>query len=198
MSFVQVPVLRIKQCPDTSRWYRAHVGCFVPHRAWSATDGYKSTEPGGYTNFVRTEDAEPTTALVRAADLTKWPYSHTQRNLVKHMTPTKPLGCAGSCEGLGICQALDGCQDKARIDAQMAKPKSKGQSHAHSWAEAAVNIAVGFAVSVVITALVLPAYGHHVTLAENLQITAIFTVASLLRSYALRRVFNHITTREPA
>lgn len=194
MKFIKVPVLRIKQCPDTSRWYKRHVGHFVPHRAWNPEDGYKSTEPGGYTNYVRTQDAEPTTALVRVADLHKWPYNHVQLNATKPVTMAKPLGCAGSCKDMGICQAPDDCRDKAAIDAELTK--AKGQSHAHSWTEAAMNIAVGFAVSVVITALVLPAYGHHVTLSENLQITAIFTVSSLLRSYALRRFFNHITTRE--
>lgn len=71
-----------------------------------------------------------------------------------------------------------------------------GQTRAHSCAEAVVNIAVGFGVSVVITAIVLPAYGHPVSLTENLQITLIFTVASLLRSYALRRFFNHLTTQK--
>ena len=45
-------------------------------------------------------------------------------------------------------------------------------------------------VSVALTAVVLPAYGHAVTFSQNLQITAIFTVASILRSYALRRWFN--------
>jgi hypothetical protein len=190
MKLVQVPVLRIKQCPDTSRWYRAHVGRLVPHRAWSAADGYKSTEPGGYTNFVRTEDAEPTTALVREADLAKWPYSHMQGRQLTPVTVAKPTPCAGSCEALGICQALADCQDKPRIDAQLAaKPKAAGQSRLGSAGEAVVNIAVGFGVSVVITAWLLPAMGHQVSLSENVLMTSVFTVASLIRSYAIRRAF---------
>jgi hypothetical protein len=225
MKMVQVPVLRIKQCPDTSRWYRAHVGRFVPHRAWSAADGYKSTEPGGYTNFVRTEDAEPTTALVREADLDKWPYSHMQGRQLTPVTVAKPTPCAGSCEALGICQALEDCQDKHRIEAQLAKgmvpkrwpwpappegpPTRKitegvkihdeaapvGQSRAHSMAETLASIAVGFVISMVILALVLPAFGHHITLAENFWIACIFTVARVLRGYGMRRLFNHLHTR---
>jgi hypothetical protein len=55
---------------------------------------------------------------------------------------------------------------------------------------------VGFAVSVVITAWLLPAMGHQVSLSENVLMTSVFTVASLLRSYGVRRIFNHITTRK--
>lgn len=64
------------------------------------------------------------------------------------------------------------------------------QSRTASLAEALINVAIGFAVSVGLTAVVLPAYGHHVTLGQNLQITAIFTVASIARGYAVRRLFN--------
>lgn len=67
-----------------------------------------------------------------------------------------------------------------------------GQSRADSWAESAVNLAVGFVVSVLITLWLFP----HLPMADNLQITAIFTVASLLRSYGLRRLFNRIATKE--
>lgn len=191
MKFYQVPVLRIKQCPDTSRWYRQHVGRFVPHRAWTAADGYKSTEPGGYTNFVRTEDAEPITALVREDSLSKWPYSHVPSNLTRQANVHKPAGCG--CKD--ICLALDDCLDKARIDVQLAKATPVGQSRTDSMAETLVSIAVGFAVSMVIQALVLPAMGHHITLQQNFLITCIFTVASVVRGYAIRRAFNHFQTK---
>lgn len=67
-----------------------------------------------------------------------------------------------------------------------------GQSRRASMWEAVTNIAVGFVVSMILQAVVLPAYGHHITLSQNFQITVIFTVASLLRSYGVRRVFNRI------
>jgi hypothetical protein len=38
--------------------------------------------------------------------------------------------------------------------------------------------------------VVLPAYGHQVSFAENLQITLIFTATSILRAYFVRRYFN--------
>ncbi len=56
--------------------------------------------------------------------------------------------------------------------------------------EAVLNTAIGFFVSLALTAVVLPAYGHAITWSQNVQITAIFTVASILRTYALRRWFN--------
>jgi hypothetical protein len=182
----EAPMLLIENCADASRWYARHLGRVVPYRGFDKKDGWVSTELGGYTNFVRAEDAALVNVTFTAAKAAQWPFSHVPRKMMesvkpKHAAQAKPLA-----------------QPARSTTERQAKGQSKGQSHAHSWTEAAVNIAVGFAVSVVITALVLPAYGHHVTLSENLQITAIFTVASLLRSYALRRLFNHITTREPA
>lgn len=63
------------------------------------------------------------------------------------------------------------------------------QSRFMSLVETLVGIVIGFTVSVIITALVMPAYGHHVTMGDNLQITAIFTVASVVRGYLVRRAF---------
>lgn len=64
------------------------------------------------------------------------------------------------------------------------------QSRLASLLETCTSIAIGFAVSVVITAVVMPIYGHAVSFADNLQITAIFTVASIIRGYYVRRLFN--------
>ena len=64
------------------------------------------------------------------------------------------------------------------------------QSRRMSLIETVASIAIGFAVSLVLTAIVLPAYGLPVTFAQNLQITAAFTVASVIRGYLVRRAFN--------
>lgn len=61
------------------------------------------------------------------------------------------------------------------------------QSRKHSAIEAVGSVAIGFVVSVGITAVVMPAYGHPVSFGDNIQITAIFTVASIVRSYLVRR-----------
>jgi hypothetical protein len=65
-----------------------------------------------------------------------------------------------------------------------------GQSRLSSLAETCLSIAIGFIVSMVITAFLLPAYGHPVSLGDNFQITAIYTVASVARGYLVRRWFN--------
>jgi hypothetical protein len=64
------------------------------------------------------------------------------------------------------------------------------QSRLGSFAEAWANIAIGYGVAVAAQAVVFPWYGLHVSLAENAEMGVLFTVVSLVRSYALRRLFN--------
>lgn len=69
------------------------------------------------------------------------------------------------------------------------------QSRLHSLLETLSSIAIGFVVSLGITAVVLPAYGLPMTLQSNIEITAIFTVASIVRGYAVRRLFVWLGSR---
>jgi hypothetical protein len=69
------------------------------------------------------------------------------------------------------------------------------QSRRHSAIEAVANVAVGYAISVVGNAVILPAFGFEVSLADNLLIGLCFTAISVVRSYALRRVFNGLTRK---
>jgi len=64
------------------------------------------------------------------------------------------------------------------------------QRRSLSAVESVANVAVGWLVALALTALVLPAFGYRVTAPDALGISAIFTAASLVRSYALRRLFN--------
>lgn len=64
------------------------------------------------------------------------------------------------------------------------------QSKRGSLIETLINVAIGFVVSMLLTAVVFPAYGHAVSFGQNLQITVIFTVASVIRGYVVRRWFN--------
>lgn len=64
------------------------------------------------------------------------------------------------------------------------------QTRLGSLIEALMNTAIGFVISMVISVLVYPAFGHRFTLAQNAGITLIFTVASITRGYVLRRWFN--------
>ena len=64
------------------------------------------------------------------------------------------------------------------------------QSRGMSLVEAMTNVLVGYGVAVATQAMVFPWFGLSATFGENLQIGLIFTVVSLARSYALRRLFN--------
>ena len=63
------------------------------------------------------------------------------------------------------------------------------QSRLMSFVEAISNVLVGYGVAVVTQILTFPIFGLHTTLAQNLKMGAIFTIVSIARSFALRRVF---------
>lgn len=66
------------------------------------------------------------------------------------------------------------------------------QSRAASLIEAWVNVAAGFGLALAVQILVFPVFGLHPTLPQNLKIGLIFTATSLIRSYAIRRLFERI------
>ena len=63
------------------------------------------------------------------------------------------------------------------------------QSRRMSFVEAVTNVVVGYALAVVAQIVVFPWFGLHLHLGENLMIGAVFVGISLLRSFALRRLF---------
>ena len=69
------------------------------------------------------------------------------------------------------------------------------QSCLMSLAEAIANVAVGYGVAVLTQILIFPIFGLQTTLAQNLKMGAIFTVVSIARSFALRRLFETIRMR---
>jgi len=69
------------------------------------------------------------------------------------------------------------------------------QSRTMSLMESVANVIVGYGVAVVTQILIFPIFGLHTTLAENLKMGAVFTVVSIARSFALRRVFETIRMR---
>ena len=58
--------------------------------------------------------------------------------------------------------------------------------------ETIISTSIGFIVSLVLVNIVLPFYGFNVEMGQSVMITLIFTVASILRGYWVRRLFNHI------
>lgn len=71
------------------------------------------------------------------------------------------------------------------------------QSRAMSFIEAIANVIVGYGVAVSTQILIFPVFGLHTTLAQNLKLGLVFTIVSIGRSYALRRLFEAIRVRRP-
>lgn len=71
------------------------------------------------------------------------------------------------------------------------------QKRTHSLIESVGNTAVGFVLSVLTWEFIVkPVWNIHTSFAENLQITAVFTVISIARGYVLRRVGNYFTVQQ--
>lgn len=64
------------------------------------------------------------------------------------------------------------------------------QTKLGSLIEAAIGTAIGFLITLAMSPIVYPMFGHAFTLQQNLGITAVFTVVSVLRGYIIRRWFN--------
>lgn len=71
-----------------------------------------------------------------------------------------------------------------------------GQSKKHSFLESLLNVAVGYGIAILSQIVIFPWFGIHIPLRDNLLIGVIFTIVSIVRSYALRRAFNwwHVRT----
>ena len=69
------------------------------------------------------------------------------------------------------------------------------QSRAMSLVESVANVIVGYGVAVVTQILIFPIFGLHTTLAQNLIMGLAFSLVSIARSFALRRVFEAIRIR---
>jgi len=66
------------------------------------------------------------------------------------------------------------------------------QTRLGSWLEAWANIVIGFGINWAANLLVFPLFGFNITAGQAFHVGLIFTAISLVRSYALRRVFNRI------
>jgi len=65
------------------------------------------------------------------------------------------------------------------------------QSRFMSLIESVTNLIVGYALAVATQIVVFPWFGLNPTVGQNLTIGALFSALSLLRSYALRRLFEN-------
>ena len=71
------------------------------------------------------------------------------------------------------------------------------QTRAQSLAEVICSTVFAMALSVALGMIVYPLFGHRFSAADNVWITAIFTVVSIIRSYWTRRLFNYLHGKQP-
>lgn len=64
------------------------------------------------------------------------------------------------------------------------------QSRASSFRESLANVIIGLLVSWMLTFWVLPWWGLEPSVGQAIEISVLFTLASVARSYTLRRAFN--------
>ncbi len=66
------------------------------------------------------------------------------------------------------------------------------QTRKASLAETCLSTAIGYVIAVTTQAIVFPWFGLYVPLSHNLLIGVIFTVVSIARGFAVRRLFEHL------
>lgn len=66
------------------------------------------------------------------------------------------------------------------------------QTRKHSLFEAITSMAIVYGVAVTTQCIIFPWFGLYVPLTQNLLIGGIFTIVSVARGYAVRRLFNWI------
>lgn len=72
------------------------------------------------------------------------------------------------------------------------------QTRLGSLIESCINVAIGYWINFAANLLILPLFGWHVTVSQNLALGAIYTAISIARSYAVRRWFNARIARAAA
>lgn len=81
--------------------------------------------------------------------------------------------------------------DTPAAQAPEEKAVKRGQTRRGSLLESFVNLLVGYSINFTANLLIFPLFGWHISARENLTLGVIYTGISLVRSYGLRRLFNH-------
>jgi hypothetical protein len=64
------------------------------------------------------------------------------------------------------------------------------QKRTHSFIESLTNTVVGYAVNFTANMLILPLFGFGITIEQNIQISMLYVLISVIRGYGIRRAFN--------
>ena len=66
------------------------------------------------------------------------------------------------------------------------------QTKRASLTESLLNVAIGYGIALLSQIIVFPWFGIHVSLSANVGIGAVFTIISIVRSFAVRRLFESL------
>ena len=69
------------------------------------------------------------------------------------------------------------------------------QSRTMSLVESVANVVLGYGIAVAAQMQLFPVFGMHMSLVQNLKLAGAFTIISICRSFALRRIFEAIRVR---
>lgn len=67
-----------------------------------------------------------------------------------------------------------------------------GQTKRRSLLESYTSVSIGYSISLLIQIYLYPLMGIEITLSQNMIAVGIFTAVSIIRSYWVRRMFNHL------
>ena len=73
--------------------------------------------------------------------------------------------------------------------------RAASQKPHHSLLEICLSTALGFGISFCAGLVIFPVFGWRITLGANFGVTAFYTVISIARGYAFRRLFNALHAR---
>jgi len=72
------------------------------------------------------------------------------------------------------------------------------QSKLHSALESGAQILIGYLINVVVGIIAFPWFGADFTVRQNFEIGLVFMAVAFVRSYFLRRAFNHLHRKAAA
>ena len=70
------------------------------------------------------------------------------------------------------------------------------QKKRHSIIESGTNIVTGMIISFITQLTAIPAMGIEITMMQQVKLLMVFTLVSLIRTYAIRRFFNNLTRKQ--
>jgi hypothetical protein len=73
--------------------------------------------------------------------------------------------------------------------------EQRKQTRKASLAESLMNVAIGYGIALASQIIAFPWFGINIPLSSNIAIGLIFTVVSIVRSFALRRLFEFLRVR---